>query len=291
MGTPAAEIDINPALVKRLLKSQHSDLAHLPIVSAGTGWDNAMFRLGEQWALRLPRRQLGAKLVEKEQTWLWRLAPHLTIPVSVPLRVGQPEGEYPWRWSVVPWIVGETVDSADLRASEALRLAEFLRSLHMPAPAEAPTNPFRGCSLSERDPSVQQWMQALDDTPDALTPQIKALWNRAVSATCATERRWLHGDLHPRNIVAKDGVITGVSDWADLCSGDEATDLAVVWMVFDQACDRATFISAYGIDAVTELRSKGWAIFFATILLKTGLVDNPRHAAMGRNTMRRLAQG
>ena len=112
MGTPAAEVEINSALVERMLKSQHPDLADLPIVVAGTGWDNAMFRLGEQWAVRLPRRQIGANLVEKEQTWLRRLAPHLTIPAPVPLRIGQPEGEYPWRWSVVPWMAGETVDSA-----------------------------------------------------------------------------------------------------------------------------------------------------------------------------------
>ena len=116
MGTPAAEVEINSALVERMLKSQHPDLADLPIVVAGTGWDNAMFRLGEQWAVRLPRRQIGANLVEKEQTWLRRLAPHLTIPAPVPLRIGQPEGEYPWRWSVVPWMAGETVDSADLRS-------------------------------------------------------------------------------------------------------------------------------------------------------------------------------
>ena len=91
MGTPLAEIEIDVRLVRSLLQSQHPDLAHLPITPAAkSGWDNAMFRLGKQRAVRLPRRQLGAKLTEKEQTWLPLLAPQLTLPVPIPERVGTP---------------------------------------------------------------------------------------------------------------------------------------------------------------------------------------------------------
>ena len=69
-----------------------------------------MFRLGEQWAVRIPRRQLGAALIQKEQTWLPLLAPQLTLSIPLPHRLGTPTDRYPWCWSVVPWLLGETAD-------------------------------------------------------------------------------------------------------------------------------------------------------------------------------------
>ncbi len=36
-------------------------------------------------------------------------------------------------------------------------------------------------------------------------------------------------------------------------------------------------------------RAKGWAVFFATVLLDTGLADHPAHAAMGEAILRRIA--
>jgi aminoglycoside phosphotransferase (APT) family kinase protein len=67
-GTPAAELEITLDLVQRLLAEQHPNLAYLPLTLIDTGWDNVMYRLGEHLAVRLPRRQLGANLIEREQT-------------------------------------------------------------------------------------------------------------------------------------------------------------------------------------------------------------------------------
>src|SRR5690349_3749399 len=102
IGTPAAECAIDTAFVAELIADQHPDLAHLPLHVVDAGWDNALFRLGDQLAVRLPRRAVAAPLIAHEQTWLPRLADRLSLPVPVPYRLGTPARGYPWRWSVVP---------------------------------------------------------------------------------------------------------------------------------------------------------------------------------------------
>lgn len=60
---PAADIDISPALVTALLEEQHPDLARLVPVQSAEGWDNVLFRLGDELAVRLPRRAVAASLI------------------------------------------------------------------------------------------------------------------------------------------------------------------------------------------------------------------------------------
>ena len=101
---PAAEVDISADLVRRLLAAQYPDLADLPVVFMANGWDNAMFRLGDGLVVRMPRRQLGARILVHEQRWLPVLAPRLPLPIPAPVRTGRPGEGYPWPWSVVPFL-------------------------------------------------------------------------------------------------------------------------------------------------------------------------------------------
>src|SRR5690349_9653047 len=103
---PAAEVAIDEALVRALLRDQHPDLAELPLERVAFGWDNVVLRLGDELAVRVPRRQLAASFIEHEQRWLPELAPRLPLPVPAPVRVGRPALGYPWSWSVVPWMAG-----------------------------------------------------------------------------------------------------------------------------------------------------------------------------------------
>lgn len=282
------EVEIDAELVRSLLQSQHPDLAKLPIHSPSAGWDNTMFRLGDRLAVRLPHRQLGAKLIAKEQQWLPILAPQLTLPVPQPLRIGTPSDQYRWRWSIVPWIEGVTADRDSLQPGEGVRLAEFLRSLHTPAPNNAPKNPFRGIPLIERAKSVNPFIDRVAAATELITPTIQQIWARSLTAPITTQSRWLHGDLHPHNILTTNGVLTGVIDWGDLTAGDVATDLAAIWMLLESSSERTAAVTAYGMDEATCWRSQGWAITFATILLATGLVNNPAQAEIGHHTLRRL---
>lgn len=141
--TPASEIEINASLVHSLLAAQHPDLAHLPLHLVDAGWDNAMFRLGDQLGVRLPRRKIAATLIEHEQTWLPQL-PNLPIPVPIPYRLGHPGRGYPWKWNILPWLTGVTADQQEPNQDQTQRFVAFLRSLHVSAPPNAPSKPFRG---------------------------------------------------------------------------------------------------------------------------------------------------
>ncbi len=290
IGTPAADYAIDRALVTTLLAEQHSDLAHLPVQVVDAGWDNALFRLGEHLAVRLPRRAAAATLIDHEQTWLPRLADQLVLPVPAPYCIGTPAHGYPWNWSVVPWLSGSAADQHEPHPSQSQPFAAFLRSLHVSAPADAPPNSFRGVPLHQRAATVEERMQRLASKTNVITPQIMHIWQAAVNAPLDVPPTWIHGDLHPRNVLVENGIITGIIDWGDITSGDRATDLASIWMLFADPHARQDALTAYGyLSDATLQRAKGWAIMFGVMLLDTGLVDNPRNAVIGERTLRRVA--
>jgi aminoglycoside phosphotransferase (APT) family kinase protein len=292
LGTPSAEYAIDEALVSRLLADQHPDLAHLPLRAVDAGWDNAMFRLGDHLAVRLPRRAAAVKLIAHEQRWLPLLSKQLSLPVPTPCRVGKPALGYPCQWSVVPWLKVLTADHSQPHASQAVLLARFLRSLHVPAPADAPANAVRGVPLRQRAPVVEERMRRLAGRTELITPRIKQIWNEALDAPLDRAVTWLHGDLHPRNVLVENGVITGIIDWGDITSGDCATDLASIWMLFTELRARQEALAAYAnLTEATLQRAKGWAVLFGVVLLDTGLSDNPRHAAIGERILRCLPDG
>lgn len=290
LGTPPAEYALEAELVAGLIADQHPDLARLPLQIVDAGWDNALFRLGNDLAVRLPRRAASAALVVNEQTWLPRLAPRLPLPIPVPLRMGTPGRGYPWRWSIVPWLAGSAADQHEPASSQAAPLAAFLRALHVAAPGDAPVNPFRGCSLDVRVPSAVERMERLALKTNLITPAIGRIWDQAVGAALDVAPTWLHGDLHPGNVLVAGGAISGVIDWGDITSGDCATDLAAIWMLFDEPRARYDALAAYNCSEATLQRARGWVLLFGLLLLDTGLIDHPRHAIIGERTLRRVAQ-
>jgi len=290
IGTPSSELEIDRSLVSGLLQDQHPDLSHFPLHLVDTGWDNAIFQLGDQFLVRLPRRHMAAALIEHEQRWLPKL-PKLPLPIPLAYRLGQPSQRYPWRWSILPWLPGVAADQQEPDTHQAQRLAKFLRSLHVSAPPEAPSNPFRGVPLLQRAATVTERMQRLEQKTSLITPAIKQLWHQALSAPLDVEPTWIHGDLHARNVLVEQGVITGIIDWGDMTAGDRATDLAAIWMLFaDQAARQYAFAEYSNVSEATWQRAIGWAIFFGVVLLDTGLVDCPRHQVMGETILRRVAE-
>ena len=254
------------------------------------GWDNVVYRLGEALGVRLPRRHEAACLTRNEHAWLPVLASRLPVPVPVPVRVGTPSRRYPWPWSIVPWIPGDPADQAPPAADQAGPFARFLSALHRPAPPNAPASAVRGVPLGHRATAVEERLVRLQAASRVVTPKLLQVWNDALAAPQANGSCWLHGDLHARNVLVQRGVITGIIDWGDLTAGDVATDLASAWMLFADSQARADLLSTYGASDALLARAKGWAILFGAVLLDTGLVDHRRHAAVGENTLMRLAE-
>lgn len=291
LGTPSAEVEIDALLVSQLLAKQHPDLQNLSIQFVDAGWDNSMFRLGDRLAVRLPRRAIAARLLEKEQCWLPQLAKQFPIAVPVPHRIGLPNSLYPWHWSIIPWLPGQTADEIQLNEDHAQQFALFLKALHVAAPENAPKNPFRGVPLIQRVTMLNERMQRVEAQTAIITPTIRSLWQQAVDAPIDLESTWIHGDLHPRNILVDKGGITGVIDWGDLAVGDRATDLAAFWYLFPEQHLRQLAIDAYGeVSEATSARAKGWAILFGVVLLDSGLVDYSQHAVIGQKILQCVAQ-
>ena len=285
---PVAEVDIGPPLIRSLLAEQMADLAGEPLALVANGWDNVVYRLGDQWVVRLPRRAASAGLVEGEQRWLPGLAAVLPLPIPAPVREGRPGAGYPWRWSVCPWLPGamaavEPPGDID-RAAEVL--GQFVAALHRPAPADAPSNPYRGGPLAGRDQVTRDRIAQMHDLID--TASVTSAWDQALAVPASVDPPlWVHGDLHPANLLVSRGELSAVIDFGDLTAGDRATDLAVAWMLFPEHA-RPLFRDAAGcerpVDDDTWRRAWGWAVALALAYL-AGSADNQIIASIGRHTL------
>ncbi|MBD7949772.1 aminoglycoside phosphotransferase family protein [Oerskovia rustica] len=292
---PPAEVDVTTGLVRALLAAQHPDLADLPLTVVANGWDNVVLRLGDDLAVRVPRREAAAELVRHEQEWLPVLASRLPVAVPAPVRVGLPSDDstgpasFPWSWSVVPWFDGLSALAVDraLRRAFAPELAAFLAALHVPAPPEAPANPFRGVPLAARDASVRERL-LLGHVPD--DGALLDLWSRLVEVPAwGGPALWLHGDLHPANLVLAPGDhrLGAVVDFGDMTSGDPATDLATAWITFDAAgrrIFRETVTARCGTDDATWERARAWALVIGTAFAAHS-DDDPAFADLGAQTL------
>jgi len=279
---PSAEASIDSSLVRELLRAQHADLASLTLVDIGEGWDNRVFRLGRSLAVRMPRREASAVLIEQEQRWLPQLSARLPLPVPVPIRTGRPGCGFPWSWSVVPWMRGQ---SALLAPSDPMRMAtalgKFLRELHQPAPSDAPLNPWRGIPLAARDQTLRKHLRQLQGLVDQKA--VLRVWERALpTPPWPGPPLWIHGDLHPANLLVTRERLSAVIDFGDLAAGDPATDLSVMWMLLPASARPAFLISARGpfnpCNEDTLMRARGWALALGLSWLATSRNDEAMRA-------------
>jgi aminoglycoside phosphotransferase (APT) family kinase protein len=284
-GKAADEIAVDAALVRRLLAAQFPRWASMrvePVRSAGA--DNAIYRLGNDLAVRLPRMPEAAAQVDKEHRWLPRLAPLLPLDVPVPLAKGRPAEGYPWPWAVHRWIDGETAARMDLAGSghAAADLGRFVASLRRADPDGGPPT-HRGAPLVSQDPDTRTALAGLGGTLD--TAAAAAAWDAALRAPAWAGRpAWLHGDLIPTNLLTRRGRLVAVIDFGCLGLGDPACDLIPAWTVLS-AGTRATFRATADVDDATWARGRGWALSLGLGAAFHHHARNPVLAAIGRRTV------
>lgn len=261
--------EIDESLVRFLVREQHPDLAALDLREVDGGWDNHMWRLGDELAVRMPRTERAPSLLRKEYRWMSVLAPRLPLPVPTPVRIGEPSVRFARPWTITAWVPGEPADLAPVTRGHhaAGALAGFLKALHQRAPTDAPANPARGGSLRALRHGFEKGVQTVDGIGD----QVRDVWDEAVSAPeWHGPPVWLHGDLHPANVVTADGTLAGVLDFGELCAGDPATDLAAAWMLLPAGA-AARFFEAYAdADEATIRRARGWAVLRGIGLIGIG---------------------
>lgn len=294
------ELEVTDALARRLIAAQFSRWSDLPlrrIPSIGTA--NAIYRLGDDLAVRLPRRPGTELQIEHEHRWLSWLAPQLPLPIPETLEVGAPIDDYPSAWTIARWLDGSdaysTPFSDPVRAAE--QLAAFIRALHAIDPAEGPPpgreNSMRGAPLAERDERIRARIVEVDGiAPHFDASRLTAIWDRAVSAAPWPEPpRWLHGDLLPANLLVRDGQLAGVLDFGCLAVGDPACDLQPAWSVFTgptRDAAREAFRAAVGLDDAAWQRGRGWSLWQAIAAYPYYRDTNPALAGIAAHTIAEL---
>jgi aminoglycoside phosphotransferase (APT) family kinase protein len=283
---PSAEVEVSATFVAALVESQHPDLVHGDIREMPPGFDNTIWRLGDELVARLPRRLIAVKLIENEQRWLPELAPQLPLVIPTPLRVGRPSELFPWPWTIAKWIEGTPGNEVDpvTLGRAATPLGGFFRALHHEAPSDAPTNEFRGVPLRFHEYSFQG--RLLDLGTAVNRDEVLRIWSMSLAADAwVGAPQWIHGDPHPANLIFHDERLVGVIDFGDLCAGDPATDLAGGFLAlpFESIAD---FFDAYGtVDEATLRRTLGWAVHFGLMFVLLGQSEEPTYGPMGRRAL------
>lgn len=266
------EVDIDAALVARLLAAQFPRWADRPVVPvASSGTDNVTFRLGAELAVRMPRTSWAEGQVQQDRTWLPKLAPRLPLAVPEPVEIGAPGEGYPFTWGVYRWLDGEPfrLDRLDDPARAAADLAGFIRGLRAidatgaPVPSDDPLD--RGTPLAPRDAMFREALDELRDEFD--TGLVLAAWEAALAAgPWEGPPVWIHGDLMTGNLLMAGGRLSAVIDWATLRAADPAGDLLAAWHVFDGG-SRRVFRAELGVDDATWARGRGWALSLQMIAI------------------------
>lgn len=257
------EVVVAPELATRLVAGQFPEWVGLPLRAVGVaGSDNVMIRLGDDMVLRFPRVASAVTVLEGEARWLGWVADVSTLAVPRVLGLGQPGLGYPWPWAVLRWLPGKDALAApvgDLAAAGAL--AGFVAALRAAAMPDG--LPVRQGALQARDGFLRQMVGTMTDEADP--GLILQLWDQAMALP-----EWsgapvpVHADLHPLNLITRDGALVAVIDWGGFGAGDPALDLIGGWTVLE-APGRAAFRQRLAVDDVTWAR--GWAYAFSKAVM------------------------
>jgi aminoglycoside phosphotransferase (APT) family kinase protein len=278
---------MSASLVEQLVLNQHPDLINTGIREMAPGFDNTMWRLGDNLVVRLPRRQVAVPLIKNEQRWLPELSPRLPLAIPTPIRFGRPSELFRWPWTIAQWIDGTPGNVVDptVLAGAAVPLGTFFRALHRDAPVDAPSNEFRSVPLRAHETSLQS---RLDDVGPAIDrDRVVRIWEASLDAApWDGEPQWIHGDPHPANLIFRGDTLVGVIDFGDLCAGDPATDLAGGFLALPLESIDGFLRSCGSIDEATIQRTLGWAVHFGLMFILLGESDEPSYGPIGHRAIK-----
>ena len=255
MGVWKPERSIDEALVRTLL-NQFPKLAIDSLRHLSEGWDRSAWLLNGTLVFGFPQRAVVVPGLEREITFLSRLAPLLPLPIPVPLYIGRPTDGYPWPFFGSAFVPGRESSEVELddsaRTRVAVELAAFLRRLHSAAVARAvgadslPVDGNQRAEMAARVPLTRASLVELERLGLwQQTGKLAEILREAEGLPPSAATSVVHGDLHFRHVLVDDGHASGVIDWIDLCRGDPAIDLQMFWS-FVPAAGRRAFLDAYG---------------------------------------------
>jgi len=236
--------------------------------------DHVTVRIGDDYGVLMPIIPGQNHLYERVAGLLEPLLPTWTFPRSAPIATGVPQGNFPYHFTLVPWLSGSTAAFVPLHGDSAPVVGDALRQLHGPTPESSPANPVTAVTLN----SLQNdWRRLLSTTMASGAPENRvldaakadALW-QAAAATPLDAHTWTHGTLEPRAVLSDRGAFSGLLMWHRFGAGDPAADLGYVANLFSLD-DRAALLSGYGeTSPETVARAQGWQLLGALRLIETG---------------------
>lgn len=277
------EFEIDEFIVKKLLEEQFPFLSNLPlkkVPSAGT--DNALYTLGEDKVIRLPKIDWAVDSINKEYEWLPKVAPFLPFKIPQPIYKGNPTSYYPWPWFISNWIEGSNPSVNQLPNSNEWidDLILFIEKLHEINITNGPPSQ-RGIPLKKRDLETRKAIKQLEGIID--TESITLLWETFLKiADWDKPPVWVHGDLSPGNLLLYKERLNAVIDFGLMGIGDPACDLIIAWNLLPKH-SRSYFKSKLSVDENTWQRGRGWALSNSLIVLpyykntNAFLVKNAEH--------------
>jgi aminoglycoside phosphotransferase (APT) family kinase protein len=286
---------ITPKLVQNLVEEQFPQWVDLSVTEViPNGWDNRTFRLGDEMSVRLPSAERYVHQVQKEHTWLPKLAPLLQLPIPTPIAIGEPGYSYPWQWSVNGWIEGETAAAGSITdlPKFAQSLANFLISLQKIDPTDAPVPGLgnRGGDLAFYNDESLQAIEILEHGElggNLDVKMIKDVWDAALDSQWTNPPIWIHGDISLGNVLVENGELSAVIDFGGICIGDPSCDLAIAWTTFKGA-SREAFRRTLNLDDATWSRARGWTLW-KSLITYTGISEtNTVEARTSRRTITRI---
>lgn len=256
------EYDITPRLVRHLIARQFPAWAHMPLIPVEhQGSCNVMYKLGDDKVIRLPRNKTFSDTLEREFSYLQDITSHLPLTIPHPLEHGKPDKEYPFSWAIYHWIQGTTLSHASLiDYDQAARdIGIFVSTLRKTSRTKRAQSQ-RDTTLQSRDERTRNAIPLLNDLFDSNL--LMKLWDDALEVPPWTgEHTWIHGDLHPGNVLVNNGELNAVIDFAFAGIGDPAIDLMIAWN-FLTPTTRKIFYEYAETDSTTWNRGRGWALTF-----------------------------
>lgn len=277
MAQWTAEVRVDDALARRLVEAQFPPLPERSLEFLGEGWDYVAFLVDETLVFRFPRREIGVPGTEREIATLPLLAPMLPVAVPNPVHIGRPSDDFSWPFYGAPYLPGTEPDGSltdDVRGALARPLARALSALHAQAALAAvgdrlPVDPMGRADMAVRVPRTRETLAGIADLwqPPA---EVDELLGRAEKLPPPQPSAVCHGDLHFRQLLVEEGGLAGIVDWVDLCRGDPAMDLSLVYGFLPPAA-QSEFFEEYGaVGASSVVRARVLALNLLSVLARYG---------------------
>ncbi|WP_246561326.1 aminoglycoside phosphotransferase family protein [Streptomyces roseirectus] len=277
-----------------MVERQFPEWRGLPVREvAAQGTVNAVFRIGDRLAARLPLERadagVGRRRLEEEARAARELAGRTRFPTPEPVALGEPGAGHPLPWSVQTWLPGVVAADEDPGASSAFArdLAVLIGELRaVGTRGRRFTGTGRGGDLRSHDAWLETCFRRGEHLLDV--PPLRRLWAdlRELPRGPAADVM-AHQDLIPGNVLVSGGRLAGVLDVGGFGPADPSLDLVSAWHLLD-AGPRRVLRERLGSDDLERERGKAWAFAQAMGLVWYYVDSNPVMCRTGRRTLERI---